>query len=151
MSVDVVDYDQSGNVTMGGQAQPGTQVQIYVDNSFVGRVEVPGNGRWTVTPVATIAPGRYLLRVDQLGGGGIVTARAELPFTRADVSEVTMQEGRAVVVQPGNSLWRIARRVYGKGLMFSDIYRANRDQIRNPDMIYPGQIFVVPTDEQKAG
>ena len=47
-------------------------------------------------------------------------------------------------VQPGNSLWRLARRSYGEGLRYTDIYEANKDQIRNPDLIYPGQVFVLP-------
>jgi nucleoid-associated protein YgaU len=151
VSVDVVDYDEIGNVTVGGQAQPGAQVQVYVNNGFVGRVIVAGTGRWSLTPTANISPGRYLLRVDQLAPSGMVIARAELPFTRANVTEIAASDNRAVVVQPGNSLWRIARRVYGKGLMYSDIYRANREQIRNPNLIYPGQIFAVPADGEKAG
>jgi len=52
---------------------------------------------------------------------------------------------RRVVVQPGNSLWRISRRLYGKGVRNSVIYQANKNQIRDPDLIYPGQIFVVPS------
>ena len=47
-------------------------------------------------------------------------------------------------VQPGNSLWRLARRSYGEGLRYTEIYEANKDQIRNPDLIYPGQVFVLP-------
>ena len=49
-----------------------------------------------------------------------------------------------VVVQPGNSLWRIASRVYGEGLLYTEIYQANVGQIRDPDLIYPGQIFDLP-------
>jgi len=51
----------------------------------------------------------------------------------------------AVIVQPGNSLWRIARRVYGEGIRYSVIYRANQERIGDPDLIYPGQIFIVPS------
>ena len=52
---------------------------------------------------------------------------------------------RAVVfVQPGNSLWRISRAVYGEGTRYTVIYAANAEQIRDPDLIYPGQIFDVP-------
>jgi nucleoid-associated protein YgaU len=50
-------------------------------------------------------------------------------------------------VQPGNSLWRIARRTYGQGTRYTVIYEANRQQIRNPDMIFPGQIFTLPKPE----
>ena len=47
-------------------------------------------------------------------------------------------------MQPGNSLWRIARRNYGEGIRYTVIYQANREQIRDPDLIYPGQVFEVP-------
>jgi len=48
------------------------------------------------------------------------------------------------VVQPGNSLWRLARESYGDGLRYTVIYEANKDQIANPDLIYPGQVFSIP-------
>ena len=75
---------------------------------------------------------------------GKVIARVESPFSRAEITTGLPAE-TAVIVQPGNSLWRIARRVYGEGVRYSVIYQANREQIRNPDLIYPGQIFVVPS------
>ena len=48
-------------------------------------------------------------------------------------------------VSRGDSLWRISRITYGVGMRYAAIYKANREQIRNPNLIYPGQIFVVPT------
>jgi len=51
---------------------------------------------------------------------------------------------RAVTVQPGSTLWAISRRNYGEGIMYVRIYEANRDRIRDPDLIYPGQVFTVP-------
>ncbi len=53
-------------------------------------------------------------------------------------------------MQPGNSLWRIARRTYGQGIMYTVIYQANGQQIFDPDLIYPGQVFVLPTSEETA-
>ncbi|PSJ61259.1 LysM peptidoglycan-binding domain-containing protein [Pseudaminobacter soli (ex Li et al. 2025)] len=50
----------------------------------------------------------------------------------------------AVIIRRGDSLWRISRRVYGLGVRYSTIYLANQDQIRNPDRIWPGQVFKVP-------
>lgn len=52
-----------------------------------------------------------------------------------------------VTVQPGFSLWRIARENYGEGVLYVKVFEANRDQIRDPDLIYPGQIFTVPVPE----
>jgi nucleoid-associated protein YgaU len=85
------------------------------------------------------------LRVDELGAGGRVVRRAETPLQRAPIELGTLA-GERTVVQPGNNLWQIARRSYGKGTQYSVIYDANRMQIRDPDLIYPGQIFVIPPD-----
>jgi nucleoid-associated protein YgaU len=49
-----------------------------------------------------------------------------------------------VTVQPGHTLWRLSREHYGEGTRYIRIYSANRAQIRNPDLIYPGQIFAIP-------
>ena len=51
------------------------------------------------------------------------------------------------IVTRGDSLWRISRLTYGEGTRYSLVYRANRDRIRNPDRIYPGQVFVLPLKE----
>jgi nucleoid-associated protein YgaU len=48
------------------------------------------------------------------------------------------------VVSRGDSLWRISRVTYGAGVRYAVVYKANRDRIRNPNRIYPGQIFVLP-------
>ena len=52
----------------------------------------------------------------------------------------------SVTVQPGFTLWRIARENYGDGVLYVKVFEANKDQIRNPDLIYPGQIFTVPEE-----
>lgn len=52
----------------------------------------------------------------------------------------------AVIIRRGDSLWRISRRVYGRGVRYSTIYLANQDQITNPDRIWPGQVFAVPRE-----
>jgi nucleoid-associated protein YgaU len=58
--------------------------------------------------------------------------------------EVAAARPGHVVIQPGNNLWRISRVIYGRGIEYTAIYEANRDKIRDPDLIYPGQIFATP-------
>lgn len=143
ISLDAVNYTDQGHVVVAGKAPPGVRLRVYLDNRAIGEAESDGAGRWSLTPVQPIAPGFYLLRVDQIDREGAVIARVELPFLRAEPL-TEMPEGTLAVVQPGNSLWRIARRVYGRGMQYSIIYEANAKQIRDPDMIYPGQIFILP-------
>ena len=143
LSIDVIDYDTEGRVIISGRARPGARLRIYLDNRPAGTAEADAKGRWRFTPKAPLAPGTYALRVDQVETGGKVIARVEIPFTRA-AALASLPGESVIVVQPGNSLWRIARRSYGRGIQYTVIYQANRDQIRDPHLIYPGQVFAVP-------
>jgi len=56
----------------------------------------------------------------------------------------TIRTGTSVIIKSGDNLWRISRKTYGRGIRYTTIYEANRDQIRNPHRIYIGQIFKIP-------
>ena len=60
-------------------------------------------------------------------------------------STVVAPKIATTTVSRGDSLWRLSRDTYGAGTRYAVIYKANREQIRNPNLIYPGQIFVLPT------
>lgn len=138
-----VHYGSRGELRLAGTAPPGMTVRVYVDNNAVGDAKAGPDGRWTLTPSAPVAPGAHKLRLDQLDAGGHVTARVALPFERAEPPATGLAVGQ-VVVEPGDNLWEIARSTYGHGIRYSVIYAANRGQIRNPNLIYPGQVFTLP-------
>ncbi|MDP6719868.1 MAG: Ig-like domain-containing protein, partial [Pirellulaceae bacterium] len=141
--VDVVDYDEDGNLSLAGRGTNDAEILVYLSDKFLGRAVVDGDGRWQLDPEQQVEPGLYKLRVDQRLEGKVV-ARVELPFSRSGAIAEARTE-TFVIVQPGNSLWRIARRTLGRGMAYTTIYEANSDQIRDPDLIYPGQVFTVPT------
>jgi nucleoid-associated protein YgaU len=141
LSLETIDYDEQGAVIFSGKAETGRVVQLFANGQFVGQTTADDGGRWRLT--ATMPPGVYTLQVIQLDENGRPAYAIELPFERASASDIELRDGK-VIVQPGNSLWRIARRVYGRGVQYTVIYEANADQIRDPDLIYPGQIFEVP-------
>ncbi|KQP07931.1 hypothetical protein ASF28_12620 [Methylobacterium sp. Leaf99] len=60
---------------------------------------------------------------------------------------VFVPEVRTARIERGDSLWAISRRTYGEGDRYTAIYDANQDQIRDPDLIYPGQVFVLPAED----
>ncbi len=139
LGLDTVDDDGRGAMRFAGTAPPGAAVRVYVDNAPIGDTQADGQGRWTLTPLR--APkGLRELHIDQLNGAGRVMARLDLSSQR---STAHAGNGR-VVVQPGQTLWRLARHAYGTGTRYTVIYSANRDQIRDPGMIYPGQAFAIP-------
>ncbi len=151
-----VDYDDSGSVMFSGRAERETTVRVLADGRLVGEAAADRNGQWSLIAGSALAPGVYDLQIDQLDAVGRVTGVVVVPFERASPEAVAAAQAEAreaeargetaskVVVQPGNSLWRIARRVYGSGFQYTVIYAANDSQIRDPDLIYPGQIFDVP-------
>jgi nucleoid-associated protein YgaU len=71
------------------------------------------------------------------------TAATPLAVGRSP-SAVLVPKIATAVVSRGDSLWRISRVTYGDGMRYATVYKANRDQIRNPNRIYPGQTFVLP-------
>ncbi|WP_445376664.1 LysM peptidoglycan-binding domain-containing protein [Niveispirillum fermenti] len=144
VTIDTIDYDRGGKVTVGGKAKPGTEVMLYLQNTLIGRTTVGEDSRWALTPERGLEDGQYSLRVDQVGPDSKVVSRAEVNFDKKPIPEQALA-GRAVVVVPGNNLWAIARRTYGEGLQYTVIFDANQAQIRDPDLIYPGQIFLLPS------
>ena len=54
-----------------------------------------------------------------------------------------------IIVQKGNSLWRIARKTLGGGVFYTEIYKNNLRKIKNPNLIYPGQVFNIPNKRKK--
>lgn len=116
------------------------------------RVEVP----FTVPPaVASASTGtsRPPQRLSEEAG----RRRATVVASAGTAATLPAVEGRVVIpevntamVVRGETLWRISKRVYGQGLRYTVIYGANTPQIRNPDLIYPGQLFVLPAEPQGA-
>jgi nucleoid-associated protein YgaU len=143
LGLEVVDYDDAGAIRFAGTAAPGATVRVYVDDRHAGDTEADAQGRWALVPQEAPTVGRHRLRVDQVAAAGAVSARIEVPFQRDEIPEASVAGGR-VVVQPGTNLWRLARAAYGRGVRYTVIYEANREQIRNPNLIFPGQIFAVP-------
>jgi hypothetical protein len=150
LSIDVIDYDATGMVTVGGRAEPQTILQVYLNDALAGRGQAREDGVFSLRLEAPVSVGEHSIRIDQTGADGKVMARAEAPFSRTAIA-AELPEGKFVVVQPGNSLWRIARRTYGDGVRYTVIFGANNRQIRDPDLIYPGQIFIVPQRDGGTG
>ena len=169
--ISAIDYDANGRAILSGKAPGGARLFVYVDNKPIGEAVADEDGSWSFTPPAAIAQGLHVIRVDQVDETGKVLARAETPFEQAAVplaaqagagtqqpaaatasaqasaagNGAPAAAGGQIVVQPGNSLWKLARESYGRGVRYTVIYEANKEQIANPDLIYPGQVFSVPS------
>ena len=87
------------------------------------------------TPGAELAP----------GASGAAAAVSEGEPAASDAAlrapSVTF---RVKTVQPGSTLWAIAKESYGEGIEYFKVFEANKERIRDPDLIYPGQVFEIP-------
>lgn len=150
ISIDTIGYSDDGSVQLSGRAtgRDGS-VRVYLDNTAMIDLPVDARGRWR-GDLPHVDGGVYTLRVDEMSPQGEVVSRAETPFKREDPAVLAAQSGpqdapvKAVTVQTGNTLWAIARDRYGEGVMYVRVFEANRDAIRDPDLIYPGQVFNLP-------
>jgi len=138
LSLDTINYSASGDVILAGRASSNQVVRVYVDNKPVVLGAV-SDGKW-LFEIPNIKEGLYTLRVDALDDTGKVIDRVESPFQRV-IRE--MESGQATI-QPGFTLWKLAELKYGFGYRYVQIFEANLDSIKDPDLIYPGQIFQIP-------
>ena len=94
------------------------------------------------------------------GAAGSVTPAASLeqavvpPPDQTGASQVATvgvagaQRPVSITVQPGFTLWGIASEQFGDGVLYVQVFNANKDKIRDPNLIYPGQIFVIPATSE---
>ena len=191
VAIETVEVENSNRLMLGGRADAGEAVRLYLNDEPLGDVQTGADGRWTLSTEHPMTPGHYAVRADVVGGDGSVKGRAEVRFDRVQVVEAGQQAPEAgasaaggasgssgqgsdvtivsrttgsggassggavgegagtsvVVIARGDNLWRIARKIYGKGVRHTVIFEANKNQIGNPHLIYPGQVFTIPVLE----
>lgn len=141
-------------VTINGGVAPGSyRVRVDELESNSGavstRAEVPftvpdsvATGSLPALATASKPPDIATAQQPQLAAAG-----ATVPPHGDSPSVVVVPKIGTTTVSRGDSLWRISQLTYGVGTRYATIYKANRAQIRNPNLIYPGQIFVTPARE----
>lgn len=159
VSLDLIAYDADGEVELSGRSKAERHIRIYVDDLPVKTQAVDDDGFWKLS-LPEVDPGTYTLRVDEIDDRGQVTSRVETPFKKEDASAVatvvsakasatTQPSGQGaaierVTIQPGATLWALAKANYGDGRLYVQIFKANREAIKDPNLIFPGQIFAIP-------
>ena len=122
------------------EAQPPAVVQVEPETApekplaqTVTQVEV------NVQPEVAALDGQ----VEQSSNGGSAVVE-ELPAETAPALRAPSKKFRVRTVQPGSTLWAIAKESYGAGIEYFKVFEANKERIRDPDLIYPGQVFEIP-------
>ena len=154
VAIEAVEVDGTELFVAGAAARPG-RVRIYFDGAFVGETDTGQDNRFLLRETRPVPDGRYDVRADLVAADEeTVLARAEVPLVHRTGPVAVLEDdpnalrtGASIIIRRGDSLWRISRRAYGFGTRYTTIFEANREQIRDPDMIFAGQVFSLPTDE----
>ncbi|WP_158809466.1 LysM peptidoglycan-binding domain-containing protein [Beijerinckia sp. L45] len=172
LAVRSVELENGNGFFASGAAAPGTKLHVYLNNSHLAEVTAGGDGNWSVKIKKGLTGGHYVVRADAAAGAQ-VAARVEVPFDvpvamaeansapkpatvaslatpgpvevkTSSVTDAVIDEVSTAMVHSGDNLWDISRVRLGQGRRYTRIYAANVTQIRNPSLIYPGQVFVLP-------
>jgi len=156
-------------IFVAGNAKGGNRVIVHANDILIGSSAVTPEGRFLVQSKQPLAVADYIIRADLLDNANRVIATARVPFRReaganisavapaangvASSAEASAEDKTAlqkvegsVIIRRGDNLWTISKRAYGKGTRYTTIYLANREQIKNPDLIWPGQVFHMPKE-----
>ena len=159
LAIRSVEVDEAGGFYATGTGAPGSTIRLSLNGSPVTTVKANEEGRWSLKVERGMNPGAYAVRADHLDASGRVVSQAEVPFdyparavaalapgggAASSGSDAVVKELQSVTVQRGDSLWRISQRLLGAGQRYTQIYQANANQIRRPNLIYPNQILVMP-------
>lgn len=161
ITIRTVEMEERGGFFATGSAPSGAAVRLYLNGSAVADLHAGQDGSWSFDLANGMQPGSYVVRADQIDtSSGKVVARAEVPFDYKAFAAAVGSGGPAVAtggsantsaiaaissvtVVQGDNLWRISRKVLGHGIRYTQIYAANISQIRDPRLIYPGQVLVM--------
>jgi nucleoid-associated protein YgaU len=135
-----VDYDANGHAIFSGTAPAGAHISLSLGNAKIGSAVAGKDGRWKFTAKVPANNGTLNLNATDAKGNTLPPVTA--PFALETLANA-VQDGH-IVIAPGQNLWLIARHVYGQGNLYTLIYNANSSQIKDPNLIFPGQAFAVP-------
>ena len=176
VAIQAVEADAAGGLIAKGSAEPNATVRLYLNQAAIADAKTQADGRWSLTIKHGMTPGGYVLHADVINpGGATAVASANTPFVypAAPVSappaaptaapssaeqspapslspaDPVIESVQTKLVATGHTLWALSQSYYGDPTRYPAIYEANRAQIHNPNVIFPGQVFVVPKSDAK--
>ena len=142
-------WRDASSILISGTSRGGIRVTVNDAKGQFGEALVLADGAWQVAGSLDMDIALNQLRFALFDDVNQIIARYDLPVKARDLAKG--QDGSPlVVVNKGDMLWRIAYQQMGKGVRYVDIVRRNKQDIINPDLIYPKQIFAVPQSSATA-
>ena len=172
VAIQSVEAEAPGGLVAKGSAEPNTALRLYLNQADIAEARTQADGRWSLTIKGGMSPGGYVMQADEINpSSATVVASANTPFEYPDMpaaqaaaataaaspaqssapspADAVVESVQTKRVATGHTLWALSKTYYGDPTHYPVIYEANRAQIRNPNVIYPGQVFVVPKSDAK--
>ena len=146
LAISKIDYLDTGRIVITGDALPRLRVSLALDGKYVGFARVSDHHHFGLgADIGELETGKeYELAVRLHDGDGRTVATVLHKF---EMPEMTGDDDTYYTVRRGDCLWIIARNFLRRGVLFSII--AERNNIQNPDLIYPKQLLQIPTHANK--
>ncbi len=140
--VSKIDYLDTGRIVVTGNALPRLRVSLSLNDKYIGFARVSDYKNFGLgADVGELKPGaEYNLTVRLHDGEGKTIATVNHNFI---MPEMTGDNDTFYTVRRGDCLWIIARNFLRRGVLFSMI--AERNNIENPNLIFPKQLLQIPT------
>ena len=142
-------WRDASRILISGTSRGGVRVAVNDAKGQFGEALVLADGAWQVAGSLDMDIAVNQLRFALFDDANQIIARYDLPVKARDLAKG--QDGSPlIVVNKGDMLWRIAYHQLGEGVKYVDIVRRNQQDITDPDLIYPKQIFAVPQSSAMA-
>ena len=140
-----ISFNETGFLSIQGIASYGKSIDILINDHFKYNVILDEtNPNWIFNSDYKLKFGIHKL-VATLKSEKKILSKIEMPFMRSEMPTSDFPEN-FILIKPGDMLWTISYRLYGNPLKYIEIYKENQDQISNPDLIFPGQVFILPKE-----
>ncbi len=130
-----------GQLVLSGIAHNGVQVNAGFTGKETSSTKII-NGEWTLSVPGKLIVGKQKVFAVLLGKKGKVLSENSIIISGKSIENANGKT--LIIVQKGDALWNIAYQRLGLGNRYIDIVELNKDKIKNPDLIYPKQLFIIP-------
>ena len=139
LGLDTIEYYEDKKLKISGRATPNSKIELFLSDIVYEETFADLDGVWKIE-LNEIEFLKYELKIET----HINNEKIAIKTSILEDFKSSLLIEKKIVVEDGNSLWRIAKRTLGGGIYYSEIYKNNIKKINNPDLIFPGQVFNIP-------
>ncbi len=141
-NVKTIFFNENGFVSIQGEVNFGKRIELYINKKIMETIKIE-NSKWQYNSDTMFDYGLHDLLVVLKSDKDEILDKITFPFMRVEIPYNDVPEN-FILIKPGDMLWTIAYRLYGDPFKYIQIFEENKDQITNPDLIFPGQLFSIP-------